>query len=370
MKHIEILLFILLGGLMAACDSTIHIYPDPQPSLVVLQLDINRSAPLLYKSVTYDSICHRSERLLSNSPSITGNIPDGYLMRITVEVHDASVSKSRQPQRVDQTTLVSRRMLFANPYDVSPQDTLHYYLPDGDYFAVAWADYVPADNPYDWYFDTSDINDIVFDPNNYPSNPYLRSSECGSCEFSIDFSLSPEGYPTSEREANRPVYTRKIPLNISQPAGRFRIIASDFRFYRDIINSCSVKVVYRQFVSTGYSPVRNSTTEIISSYDWSSPLFIEPYTLGGCLSTDKSIITDYIFANPTRETRIIADFYFFDANGNCFNQCIGVEIPIYQNRETIVHGNFLTSSPNQKKGNNGVNIDEGFDGENIIQVTF
>ena len=368
MQHVRILIIALLGWLMAACDATIHFYPEPQPSLVVLQLNVDRNPPLLYKSVTFDSIWQRSERLLSNVPSIEYDIPDDYVMRITVEVHDAALSKGRQARRADATTLVSRRVVYVDRKAEAPQDTLHYYLPDGDYFAVAWADYVPTDNPVDWHYNTTDINEVVFDPDTYPTNPHLRSAASGSCEFSVDFSLSPEGYPTTAEAADRPIIDRIVPLNMKRPAGRFRIIASDIDLYRDIIDRCSVTVIYRQFISTGYSPVRREPTEIIGSYQWSAPLYIEHYTLGGCLPTDQSLITDYIFANPTRESRIIADFYFYDPGGNCFNQCIGVEIPIFSNRETIVKGNFLTSSPDYKPGDNGVNIDEGFEGENIVHI--
>lgn len=369
MKHIEIIILIIICGLTAACDATIHFYPEPQPSLVVLQLNVDRNPPLLYKSVTFDSIWQRSERMLSNAPSIEYDIPDDYVMRITVEMHDANLSKGRQTRRADATTLISRRVVYVDRNSAAPQDTLHYHLPDGNYFAVAWADYVPKANPADWHYNTADINEVVFDPGTYPANPHLRSAATGSCEFSVDFSLSPEGYPTTAEAANHPIIDRCVPLFMKRPAGRFRIIASDIDLYRDIIDNCSVTVIYRQFISTGYSPVRHEPTEIIGSYQWSAPLYIESYTLGGCSPTDQSIITDYIFANPTRESRIIADFYFFDPRGNCFNQCIGIEIPIFANRETIVKGNVLTSSPDYKPGDNGVNIDEGFDGEIIVHFS-
>lgn len=362
------ILFLLMFSFVTSCDETIHFYPEPQSSLVILQLNVDRDPPTLYKRVVYDEKWQQSETFLDETTSIPYDVSDDYLLRITVEVHRASLSKSSHSRYATSSTLVSRRVVYVDRDAEMPQDTLHYYLKDGEYFAAAWVDYVPADDPRDWHFDTSDINDIVMIPDTYPTNPHLRSSACGSVGFVVDFSLTPDGFPSTAEAAETPIIDRTISLNMQRVAGRYRIIATDRNRCPEDLSTTSVKVVYSQFVSTGYSPVRDEITEIIGSYSWSAPLYIENYSLGGCAPTDLSLVTDYLFANPNRESRIVADFYFYDKSGRCFNQCSGVEIPIFSNRETIVLGDFLTSSPDQKEGDSGVSIDEGFDGEIVVVV--
>lgn len=344
---------------LTSCDETIHIYPEPAHSLVILQLNIDREPPSLFKSIVYDEEWTRSESEYPHEKSIPYTISDDYVMRITVEVYEGPKGNTRYS---GSAPLLERRVIFADKDATAPQDTIHLNLPDGEYHALAWADYVPAGNTADWHYVTSILTDITTAEGTYPDNTHLRSSAAGTCEFAVDFNLTPDGYPVTKDDACTPLFDRTIPVNLSRPSGRFRLLTGDLD--RSPVNPADirVRVAYRQFVSTGFSVLRDEPAEIISSYYYDSPLLTEAFDRENATS----ILCDYIFTYPDHDTDIVADFYFSDPDGKVFNKCTGIKIPVRRNHETVVSGLFLTTSPDDSDNNSGIAVDDLFDGEYLV----
>lgn len=55
---------------------------------------------------------------------------------------------------VNKGNLVERREISVERLTDAPQDTLYFCLADGIYKVLAWADYVPKEEPADWHFST------------------------------------------------------------------------------------------------------------------------------------------------------------------------------------------------------------------------
>ena len=155
-----VILFLLMLSFVTSCDETIHFYPEPQSSLVILQLNVDRDPPTLYKRVVYDEKWQSSTEELSGSDRAY-TFPEDYLLRITIEIYRYYGDDSRTDiQDVDEYP-TERRVLLLPSDAQMPQDTIHAYLPDGKYKALAFADYVPMDKASDWHYLTTDLRDIT-----------------------------------------------------------------------------------------------------------------------------------------------------------------------------------------------------------------
>lgn len=356
-KHHKVAL-LLLGflGLLSSCDRTIHEYPRPLSSLVIIEPHLDLSLPLYYKEVVYNEKWQRTEYLLSPLPAMNYTPSKEYSTRLIVDIYNQSTGS------IHQEKLIERRIVELEGNSISPKDTLHMYLNDGNYSILAWADYVLKGDLRGTYYDAHTLLNIHSIFQNFPADRNLKSAATGQQQFVLDLNLGPEGYPLLP---NMGIQTsRTIPVRLSRSLGRYRIVASDYSsFIRDggNLEGATVKVVYQQYVSVGYNALTEEPNEFISSYSFTTSVLQEPSEREG----EITLLGDYLFTSLDKEDTVIADLYFYDANGKEINRCINIEIPLKRNRETVVKAPFLT----QKLDNGGqVSIDENFEGEHIIEI--
>lgn len=348
MKKIFIILSLIL---LASCDRTIHEYPTPTKAMVILEFNVDRRPPDYYKKVEFDENFHRTVTKLEEKPALPYTLEKGYLMRITAEVFNAAGN------------LVARRVM-TRPYDeLPPQDTIHLFLHDGKYSVAAFADYVKEDSPIDWHYQTKTMKGIDTDLSTYPENAHLRSCAAGTESFIIDFRLTPEGYPALAKDARHAIYDRIIPVFLERPNGRYRITALDYGNYLlagGASGDISVKVTYRQFASVGYNVLERKPNKFIGQYSFKT----RPQIYYSPDHNEISLAIDYIFTDWEAENTVMADFQIYDNNKE-ISHIMNVEIPLKRNHETILEGYFLTKSYGK---NDGIKIDENFDGEFIIKI--
>lgn len=358
-KIVIVLLIGVFGGLIS-CDRTIHEYPDAVKSDVIIRPYVDRSSPSAYKEVVYDEKWRKTERLLDPLPAASYTPDKGHSMRLILDIYKCGYQKTTSSMRHGE--LIERRVLELDRGALPPQDTIHTSLYDGDYCILAWADYVRKNEVKDTYYDAGSLQNIHAGTTRYPSDMHLRSSATGRQYFILSLDLGPEGYPILPDLGKQS--SRIIPVMMSRPSGRYKIIASDYEaFVKDggNLNGATVKVVYKQYVSIGYDVSLQEPNEFISTYHFEVAPLREETDIRG----ESVLVGDYIFVGTDKEDNIIADFYFFDADGFEINRCSNIEIPLKRNHETIVKGPFLT----RKVDNGGqVSIDENFEGEHIIKI--
>ena len=366
MWHIVKCRIIFIGGFvlsLVACDATIHEYPDSGKSLVILEPHINRDPPLYYKEVIYDNKWNRTVRDLDEVPARPYIPWEEFEMRILLDVYNGQISDTQTAEK--QGLKVERRELRLDKDARSPQDTVHVFLPMGDYYVLAWADYCYKDRQKAVFYKADTLSNIKNNIKNYPANTHHRSASAGQESFAIDYNLGPEGYPVTQADRYAPIQSRIIPIIMNRPSARYRVIASDFaEFIKDggSLDSAVVKVVYKQYVTVGYNVATSEPNLFISTYSFNSPLSQE---LFGQEDGHISLFGDYLFSSSNKEDIVIADFYFYDSSGNEFNHCENIEIPLKRDHETIVRGCFLT---NKVEKDSHISIDENFEGEYIVEI--
>lgn len=358
--HKVIVLLWVFLGLLASCDRTIHEYPHPKKSQVIIEPHIDRNPPLYYKEVVYNEKWQRSEKNLESHPSSPYTLADRYSLRLIIDIYRCNPTRITPSMRQEQ--LVDRRVIELDKDAMPPQDTLHTYLNDGNYCILAWADYVRKGDLTDIYYSTNTLLNIHSNIHNYPPDRHLKSAAAGRQSFNLNMNLGPEGYPILP---NSGVQTSRIvPVMLSRPMARYKIVASDYNtFVKEggKLQGATVKVLYKQYVSVGYDVSIREPNEFLSTYRFETPVLNESTGQEG----ETVLVGDYLFTSFDKEDNIIADLCFFDANGKEISRCSNVEIPLKRNQETIVKGPFLT-----KKIDNGgqVAIDENFEGEHIVEI--
>lgn len=171
--------YLLLLALLVSCDETIHEYPTPSKSLVILEINVDRSPLKMFRQVTYTdgwerSVCDFPKDSLA--PRYHAN--DGLHMRIIVEVF-----RGRMPQSVSQvkwSDLVERREFFVDKDTEAPQDTLHFNLDHGEYYVLAWADYAEKTTcPQSAFYKADSLTAITTSFENYPETSLDRACATG-----------------------------------------------------------------------------------------------------------------------------------------------------------------------------------------------
>ncbi|MGM9859397.1 MAG: DUF6562 domain-containing protein [Muribaculaceae bacterium] len=356
------LLSILLAIIACSCDSTIHFYPEPQSSLVILQLSVDRTPPHLYKEIKYDSDW-QCTTISSHGYDAEYDYPADYLMRITIEIYRyyGEVGRIEMPEIDD--VPIERRVLLVSNDCLTPQDTIQVHLPDGQYKALAFADYVPTDKAFDWHYKTENLTDITTDLSTYPRNPHLRSSAAGSVYFNMTHQLNEEGYPVILNAPTRSITSRVIPINLQRASGCFKIMATDWKLCPIPEQFVSLELLFTDFVTTGY----NVWTEEPSDYTTSYGYITKPPLGNYEESTDSRLmVMDYLFAPSDREMEVHAILIATDPVGNILNTTPTINIPLVRDATTIIYMPTYSVNYADIHGESGFGVCEGFEGEITI----
>lgn len=358
MKRIWEIVAVCLPLMLAGCDDTIHEYPEPQNSLIIIEPYVNRDAPNYYKTVVYDDNWNCTVTELPEVPAYQ------FLADKRVEVRIiADVYRGKAESRSSAENLVERRVIKVEHNALPPQDTIHFHLPDGDYHILAWADYV-VDNPeYQGPFLADTLTAVRSRLDRYPRNPFFRSSASGTETFTIDFKNSQDGYPITRADGTK---LRTIPIALNRPVARYRIVALDYDAFLQSggnIEDVTVKVIYKQYVSVGFNVATDVPNAFISTYSFN----VKPADIVYEGRYESSLFTDYVFTSEQTETNVIVDLYFYDGEGKEINHCQDIKIPLMRDHETVVRGNFLTLPLGEGEG---VSIDDNFEGEYVVNLDF
>ena len=155
--------------LATSCDATIHEYPGKGESLVVVELNVDRTPPQYYKELVYDQDGNRSETELAPELSQTYTADERLCMRIITELYEVASTESR----TNTGRLVARREIAVERLMEAPQDTLQFRVPEGRYRALSWADYAPQSDVSDWHFETGSLDAVLVKVVLFPDAPDL-----------------------------------------------------------------------------------------------------------------------------------------------------------------------------------------------------
>lgn len=360
--HISMLLGMLVL-LATACDQTIHEYPGSGNVPVLVELNVDRTPPNYYKALTYDDEGGYFEEELTPDAS-WAYIPDERLsLRFVVELYKVPSAGAS----VEKGSLVERREIAMDRLALPPQDTVLFYVPEGNYKVLSWADYVPQTSGEDWHFDTGQLNAVRENMDHAPQVNHHKNAAAGSCDFAVTIgrygetvsvSTGAAGSTASVTPSGEPV----VPVYMTRPSARFRLWATDWNdFTRKksrAVNDLQVKIVYKQYIGVGYNVESESLNAFVETHE----MDMVPVTV----TDDGSLLLayDYVLTNTGREDHVLIDVFVCDKNGDEINHYQNIDVPLSRNRETVLKGPFLT----REVGSGDIGIDDEFDDEIVVVI--
>lgn len=346
-----------IAALCAGCDATIHEYPGPGESEILIELNVDRTPPRFYKELLYDNDGACTETTLEPEEAEAYTADERLDMRLIAELYEVSSSGDR----AGQGRLVERRAVGVERLMEAPQQTLPFRLPSGSYRVLAWADYTPNNSVGDWHFATGSLDAVCEDVDHKPRDNHHKNSAAGSSDFSIDFDRDADGNPLLlERTRTTRSEESVVPVRLERASGRFRLWATDLQSFLDGGNSLEnlrIRVIYKQYVSAGY----NVDTETPNRFVQSRVMETTPSTVPG----DGTVLLayDYVLTSSDREDHVLVDLFVYEGDVE-LNHYQNISIPLRRNRETVVKGPFLTRT----FGSGGIGIDDGFDDEFVVVI--
>jgi len=153
-------------------------------------------------------------------------------------------------------------------------------------------------------------------------------------------------------------HTVTVPVNLNRPLGRWRLVADDIADFEAAGGNASAlwtRATYISFVSSGYN-VESQEPNLFDEPQ--SRTFFHPIYN----RSSGEMTHDYIFVYGKESyVSLYLEFYEGDRKISSWNV---PDVPLMRNRETLIHGRFLTSSSQS----GGIGIDPGFNGEHIVPV--
>ncbi len=345
--------------LLSSCD--VHQFPEEdaeEPEVpaktrtVALELDFSFDLPL--HSVVDYTISGSSDMRSTRSAV-------SYKMRHTVKIFD--LTNEQRGQLITRADPIYTFTFYSEPANsVASKHRVEIDIPDGDYTAFVWSDYVDRDNGVE-YYNIDDFSSIIFaNADNYEGSCEWRDAFRGEAYFTVAASDA----ATGRGEQN-------IIVEMERPLARLSVISTDLRaFINKLAKSAGdshdngaaknneLSDFYARMVYTGYLPSKFNmfrNKPVNSSLGISFASEIMP------IDDDNACLAfDYIMVNDT-ETNVDAAIQILDRNDNIIAQSPMFTAPLKRSCHTEVRGRFLTTS-----SDSGIGIDTDFDGEYNIRI--
>ena len=345
MRHIyPCMIFMLLSLSLAGCDATVHEYPYEvtPPTELIVELSDDRGEMEHYREINY---IRASGRSVAAGVTRAGFMPecyypdDDYCLRFTVELYD-----DNSPQAI-----VDRRTVYGEIGSRPPQSSVGFNVTAGQYTVVAWSDYVLRADGSDLVYDVSDLRALH------------------RTELAVDNNYAKEAFTAAKEVTIAPNYRkepelRTVEMELTRPQGLYRIATTDLEAFLAsgrTLDDIEIEVTYRQYVSLGYDALTQSPNMFEPTRTYTSV----PRAIIKDSQTLALLAWDYVLVNNT-ETNVLVDIAVRDKGGKVIARTTDILIPLMRNKETLVTGEFLTTS----FGEGGIVIDDKFPDEIKIDI--
>lgn len=338
MKKIFDIFCLLLCSWLISCDATVHEYPTSGHVKLIVEAYTDLAMPELY----YEYVCDAKagNQLLVRSGDGSGSrvFDENVQLRFNFDLRRSINSSTSQS--------VGKVVQFAAPDAERPQAVAEFEPTPGVYKALIWCDYVSDQMGNDWYYKVSDLRTIVY-TDVVPEDNDDKDAYTGVETVDLTpYINAGEGH------------TVTVPVNLNRPLGRWRLVAddiADFEAAGGNVSALWTRATYISFVSSGYN-VESQEPNLFDEPQ--SRTFFHPIY-------DRSsgeMTHDYIFVYGKESyVSLYLEFYEGDRKISSWNV---PDVPLMRNRETLIHGRFLTSASQS----GGIGIDPGFNGEHIVPV--
>lgn len=328
---------VLTAVLLAACDATIHEYPqqDPNPQRFELRLTFDTELPL-YRSIVY-------------SRATDDRADDRMDVRHQVAVYRADARGEFRDE--PDTTVVA-----VNPGSGGLDTTVPMELVPGNYRFIVWSDYVEPGSTSDRLYDTGNLYGIAIrgGQENYRGCDDSRDAFRGTVTAAV---VNPDIYTGTDGRDR----LNAAEVGMQRPLAKYSFIANDVRQFIEESGAGaleSVRVVMRYDY---FMPYSYNLYSLVPNDSWWGVTFEGRITR---LNDDEAEIGfDYVFVGEG-ETSVQASVAVYRKDdGTLISNSSLIDVPLIRSKLTEVRGRFFTEGPS-----GGIVVDPGFDGDYDIEI--
>lgn len=218
----------------------------------------------------------------------------------------------------------------------------------GDYDVVVWTDFIESEE-HSRFYDASNFQSIKIDYDYFKANSDHRDTFRGRKYFT----LGEEG-GTVTVEMNRPMAKYEfITTDLSEFLER-ETVRRELKSTRASIDDYVVKIYYSTYHPSAYSAIEDILRDSSTGINFETEV-----TVTG--ESEASLGYDYVFINEYADSGVQATIVVYDKEGNSVAQSHQITVPLRRDHHTLLRGAFLT-----QKGEGGVGIDPGYNGDHNI----
>lgn len=314
-----------------------------------LQLTVDNHAPEQYMVVDCTGDTPRQSVVGQTAPQTDFCAytidPSLWQVHIVWELHKGSLADVK-----DGTSTLIARETETTELQEQPVITAAANLPAGAFTLLAWADYSPVDTDGDWFYDTTDMENIRCDieKRGLCNDNDLRACFGTAFEFSVSGGCLADGW-------------QFFNTKLTRPQGRYVVLATDYDKYRQLtdmpIGDNSLALTYPSYINTGFTVPEQRPNEGTRGVQYKQRPTLTEFDGQTVVRTGD----DYSFVNG-EVSHVTLDMKVTSPDLGQLSANSGINIPLFADRLTVFIGNFLTDDSKQ----GGLTVDDSFDDETTI----
>lgn len=331
MKRSLYLIIYMALALLSACD--VHEWPE-KPKEIGFSLDL-----------VFDTFMDKEDYYYNNG--IVSRAADAHDMRYIIRAYPLGDNDVVLNEPVAEWIYSRGNVSVGDNYDYSTQ----YFLPEGKYRLMAWADFVEAGSVSHKYYNYDNFTSIVLH-GPHKANTDYRDAFSGTADLTLEASIYEE------------LETKNVLINMKRPFAKYSFVATDLKEFMEKemkeqhgevdLDDYTVLFIYPMYMPNTYNLFNDKAVNSATGIQYRSKL--TPLN-----EKEASMGFDYVVINDDPDAKVTVRVGVFDKDGKQLAMSPSFNIPLERSVNSIIRGRFLMT-----ESDGGISIDPSFNGDHNI----
>lgn len=318
-------------SVLTACN--VHEWPE-KPKEIGFSLNL-----------VFDTFMDKEDYYYLNG--VVSRAADAHDMRYIIRAYPVSGDDMVLNEPVAEWIYSRGNVSVGDNYDYSTQ----YFLPEGRYRLMAWADFVDAGSVSHKYYDYDNFNSIVLH-GPHKANTDYRDAFSGTADLTLEADI----YGEPEM--------KDVTVSMKRPFAKYSFVATDLKEFMEremlqqhgevSLDDYTVLFIYPMYMPNTYNLFTDKAVNSATGIQYQSKL--TPLN-----ETEASMGFDYVVINDDPDAKVTVRVGVFDKDGNQLAMSPSFNIPLERSVNSIIRGRFLMT-----ESDGGISIDPSFNGDHNI----
>lgn len=331
MRRFLYLIILVATVFLNACD--VHEWPE-KPKDIGFNLELVFDTYMGEENYYYDN-------------GVVSRASDSHDMRYIVRAYPVNGNDMVGNEPVAEWIYSRGNVTVGDDYGYSTQ----YFLPEGQYRLMAWADFVDAGSVSHKYYNYDNFNSIVLH-GSHKANTDYRDGFSGGADLVLESTIQGD------------VEMQNVVINMKRPFAKYTFVATDLKEFIEKemlqghedarLQDYTVMFIYPMYMPNTYNLFTDKAVNSTTGIQFKSKL--TPLN-----ETEAAMGFDYVVINDDPDAKVTVSVGVFDKQGNQLAMSPSFNIPLQRSVNSIIRGRFL-----MKESDGGISIDPGFNGDHNI----